>query len=290
MTFWGVLVTNLYLLPEHFAARREVPWNDGQLARIDRTLGVEVPDVLRLMEQWPGVAHLLEFAYGLLILLVMLTIMIPPLYGRMDKAKEFAIASLAAAAVSIPLLAFFQAAGPWSIYGYAPSPEQAGMTRTLLALRSGEAFELDLGNHDGLICFPSFHTVLAVLCCVALWPVPFVRWPSAIVAGLIVLSTVTTGWHYIVDVLGGLIVAAAALAAARGYLRLEQVESWAWWRQARREPATGLLSLGAEGPAAGDVRSAVARGDVAIPQSRELNSPGKWPDAGPVRLNDRGAR
>ena len=233
MTFWGVVVTNLYLIPEHLAARREAPWSDAMLARLDSALGVEVPDVLRLMQALPAVARVLAFAYGLLIFLVMLATMVPPMYGRMDKAKEYAVACLFAAAVSIPLLAVWPAAGPWSHYGYAPSPRQEGTTRTLMALRSGELFLLDLGNHSGLICFPSFHTVLAVLTAVALWPVPFLRWPSAVLAGLIVLSTVTTGWHYFSDVLGGLILTVASLAVARGYLRLERVESWAFWKRAK---------------------------------------------------------
>jgi len=33
--------------------------------------------------------------------------------------------------------------------------------------------------------------------------------------GMIILSTMTTGWHYLVDVLAGLVVSAFSLAAAR---------------------------------------------------------------------------
>jgi membrane-associated phospholipid phosphatase len=153
--------------------------------------------------------------------------------GRMDKAKEYAIACLVAAALSIPLFAVFQAVGPWSVYNYAPSREQAGYVRTAEALKSGAPFVLDLGNQDGLITFPSFHTVLAVLTAVALWPIRYLRWPSTVLSVLIVLSTVSTGWHYVSDVLGGLLVAAVALAVARGYLRLERAESWAFWKRTK---------------------------------------------------------
>jgi membrane-associated phospholipid phosphatase len=237
MTFWGILVTNLYLLPEHLAARRSVGWGDAMLARADAALGIEVPDVLRLLETFPAVGRVLAIAYGLLIFLIMLAIMVPPMCGRMDKAKEYAIASLFAAAVSIPLLTVFQAIGPWSVYGYPPSPEQDGAARTLLALKSDAPFLLDLDNHAGLICFPSFHTVLAVLAAATLWPVGYLRWPAAALALLIVVSTVTTGWHYVIDVLGGLVVAAGSLAVARGYLHLEQAESWAFWQRPKAKAA-----------------------------------------------------
>jgi membrane-associated phospholipid phosphatase len=241
MTFWGVLLTNLYLLPEHLAARRDVPWSDALLARADAALGVTVPDVMRLAEAWPAVAHGLGIAYALLIVLVMLAVMVPPMVGRMDKAKEYAVACLFAAAVSMPLFAAFRAVGPWSVYGYTPSPEQAGEVRTLLALKSGAPFLLDLGNQDGLIAFPSFHAVLAVLAAAALWPVRYLRWPAAVLAALIVVSTVTTGWHYVTDVLAGLVVAAASLAVARGYLRLERrAEAWAF---RRREPVAEAFQV-----------------------------------------------
>jgi len=242
MTFWGVVVTNLYLLPEHLAARRDVAYGDGLLARMDAALGVEVPDVLRLMDAVPAVARLLAVAYGLLIVLVMLAVMVPPMCGRMDKAKEYAVACLFAAAVSIPFLAVFRAVGPWSVYGYPPSPEQEGTMRTLLALKSGAPFVLDLGNHDGLICFPSFHAALAVLAAAALWPVRYLRWPATVLAALIVVSTVTTGWHYVSDVLGGLLLSTASLAVARGYLRLERAENWAFWKRGRTS-AKGALQV-----------------------------------------------
>jgi membrane-associated phospholipid phosphatase len=237
MTFWGVLISNLYLVPEHLAVRSSAPLCDDVLARMDAALGVEVPDVLRLTQTLPAVARVLAFAYGLLIFLLMLATMVPPMCGRMDKAKEYAVASLFAGAVAIPLLAVFPAAGPWSYYGYAPSAEQEGALRTLMTLRSGTPFLLDLGNQDGLICFPSFHTILALLTAVALWPVRYLRWPAAAVAGLVVLSTMTTGWHYFSDVLGGLVLTAVSLAVARAYLRLERAESWAFWKRTKTTTA-----------------------------------------------------
>jgi membrane-associated phospholipid phosphatase len=242
MAFWGVLVSNLYLIPEHIAARGNVAASDVLLVRVDAALGVEVPDVLRLMEAWPAVAGVLSFAYGMLIFMVVLAVMVPPMCGRMDKAKEYAIACAAAAALAIPLFAVFQAVGPWAVYGYAPSPDQAGYVRTFEALKSGAPFVIDLGNQDGLITFPSFHAVLAVLTAVALWPIRYLRWPSTVLSALIVISTVSTGWHYVSDVLGGLLIAAAALAVARGYLRLERAPSWVFWKRAK---AAAL----AEGPA-----------------------------------------
>ncbi|HKI37714.1 MAG TPA: phosphatase PAP2 family protein [Gemmataceae bacterium] len=220
MTFWAVLISNLLLLSMYVAARLSAQPCDAQLARIDAWLGVEVPDVLRLMEQVPAVGRVLEVCYGTLIFLMTLAIMVPPLCGRMASAKEFALSSVAAAAISLPLFAAFPALGPWSYYGYAPSSPQAESMQVLLALKGDDGFVLDLSDLNGVICLPSFHTILAVLSATALWSIPYLRWAAAALAVLIVLSTVATGWHYLVDVMAGLLVAPASVAAARGYLWL----------------------------------------------------------------------
>ena len=68
-----------------------------------------------------------------------------------------------------------------------------------------------------MICFPSFHTILAVLAAIALWPLPRLRWMAAVWGTLIVVSTVTTGTHYLIDVLAGFAVAMVAQVAARGF-------------------------------------------------------------------------
>ncbi len=221
MAFWGILISNLLLLPMYILGRRPVAFCDADLARWDARLGLEVPDVLRILPSVPLLGRVLEIAYGLLIVMIVLAIMVPPLYGRMDRAKEFALASVAAAALTFPIFAFLQALGPWSHYGFEPSPPQAASMQTLLALKSDDWFELNLGDLNGLICFPSFHTVLALLTAAVLWPVPYLRWPAALLAGLIVISTVTTGWHYLVDVAAGIVVAPVAIVLARGVLRLE---------------------------------------------------------------------
>jgi membrane-associated phospholipid phosphatase len=116
--------------------------------------------------------------------------------------------------------------------------------RTFQALKTQDRFVLDVGYRDGLICFPSFHTILAVLSAAALWAIPYVRWGALVVSALIVVSTITTGTHYVVDVVAGLAVAWVAVVAARGYSRLEA--RWAggsqWQRGAEEDEAAEQLA------------------------------------------------
>ena len=108
-----MLFSFLHLVPMFVAARMRVEPCDALLARLDARMGVEVPDVLKVMDELPRLNQFLKVCYDTLLFLVTLAIMIPPMCGKMRAAKEYAIATLASALVSIPLFAAFQAVGPW---------------------------------------------------------------------------------------------------------------------------------------------------------------------------------
>lgn len=221
ITVWAVVLSKLHLLPMFVAARMPVPPSDALLARCDRALGVEVVDVVRVVRHYPMLDQFLGVCYDLLIPLLTLAILVPPLCGRMRMSKEYTLAGAVAAMISMPCFAMFQARGPWEYYGYEPLIKQENYVRTFDALKTEPTFHLDLEYRDGLMCFPSFHTILAVLPAVALWPIPYVRWFAVTLATLIVVSTVTTGTHYIIDVWAGLIVTVISVLAAKGFSRLE---------------------------------------------------------------------
>ncbi len=68
------------------------------------------------------------------------------------------------------------------------------------ALRGGTMRLIDLGGTQGLVTFPSFHTVCAVLLTLAFWQVPYVRWPALALNGLMLLAIRIEGSHYPVDI------------------------------------------------------------------------------------------
>jgi membrane-associated phospholipid phosphatase len=70
-------------------------------------------------------------------------------------------------------------------------------------------------SSEGIITFPSFHAALGALFIVALWPVPVLRWISAVVNGLMIIATPIDGGHYFIDVLAGLGITILCLCGAR---------------------------------------------------------------------------
>jgi hypothetical protein len=82
----------------------------------------------------------------------------------------------------------------------------------LLALRGGGPWSFDLSQLQGLISFPSYHTVLAVLLTYAHRRSRLLV-PIALVNGIMLFSIPTVGQHYLVDIIAGAAVALLAIAA-----------------------------------------------------------------------------
>lgn len=220
IAFWIVLTTNIHLLPMFLAGRADVDPADATLARWDRALGLEVTDIIGLTRQYPAIDHMLGHVYQSLMLLITAAVILAPMTGRVVAAMETIVACVLSVYLAFPAFALLQARGPWRYYGYSPLIDQRGFESKFAALKGDVWFFVDLNYKDGIVCFPSYHTILAVLAAAALSGVPYLGRIATSWAALIVVSTLTTGSHYVVDVLAGLAVAAVSVAGARGVSRL----------------------------------------------------------------------
>jgi membrane-associated phospholipid phosphatase len=109
----------------------------------------------------------------------------------------------------------FPAEGPFMGFGFQPSAEQASYLEHMRALRAGEYGSFTYRYAEGLVTFPSFHTIAALLCAMAYVHRRLLFFPFAILNAAVILSTITTGWHYLSDVLAGIAVYGAVLAVTR---------------------------------------------------------------------------
>jgi len=215
---WAALLWTILPFPVDVAGRlgRAFPLRDALLARVDASMGVNVAAIA----QWSShhaIGRAINVSYALLGPLLVLSFLVPGLAGRATAVKRLLVANLAAFAIGLPIFACMPAIGPWYGEHFAANRGQATCQADALLLREPGAYE----HHPaGVICFPSFHVMWAIVCAQAL-AASFrrLRWPAWILAALIVISTMTTGWHYFADVLGGFALAGASLSAARALVR-----------------------------------------------------------------------
>lgn len=191
--------------------RSRMPLQDFNLARLDNMLGVNVPAIAAYAGQH-RLGHLINATYPMLIVFfIPLAVLAPAIFGRWIAAREFLAANVIALIIGLTAFTLLPAVGPWYGYHIPPDVGQTYCQTGLLLLRMPGPIA---PHAAGIVCFPSFHVIWTILCTRALWTFRRFRLPVGLFAGMIVLSTLTTGWHYFVDVIAGFAVAYISIRIA----------------------------------------------------------------------------
>jgi len=103
---------------------------------------------------------------------------------------------------------------------------------TLSTLRTQIAPVLDFNNIEGLVTFPSFHTVLAIITAYVCRDIWFIALPAGVLNGIVIVSTLPEGGHFLVDVLAGAGIALAGILFVR-WVQLGPIMHRGWIRGAR---------------------------------------------------------
>ena len=182
------------------------------------------------MLQWfsarPVVNKLAYYCYAALIPQQFLAFVLLPLLGRIERAQTLMLAVALGLLVTHGLGYFVPAVGAYPYYDITPA-EHPGVSLYLggscapevAALRSGELIDLTQRRLVGLMAFPSFHAMSAVLVAWAFWSVPYLRWPALMLNVGMVLATPLHGSHYMCETVAGVLLAYPCLMLARRLLR-----------------------------------------------------------------------
>jgi PAP2 superfamily len=218
ISLWAVLATNAIVILVQVAGCSRAILVDGTLAQIDGALGLSTGAVVAWVKSYEWLASTLWVVYWSLPLMILAALFVPILFGHLDHSRRFLLSVVIAAVITIALFATWPAVGPWSIYGFAPTAQQLQMDSYLHSLKLHHPMAIDWAS-SSIVSFPSFHVVLALLSAAALRPIRLARWFAEPLAALICISTITTGWHYCADMLGGMVVAGMSAAIASRFLK-----------------------------------------------------------------------
>lgn len=189
------------------------PLVDDWLANIDATLGFCVADVKAVADGLPFARNVLAVLYDGIIVQTFLVLLLLSFKRDRLSLNRFVIGFMICEPILLLSFLLMPAAGPFAHYGYQMTPMQTLYLGQLEALRGSDA--LHVAFPTGLVTFPSFHTTWAILLAYAVRKHRGWFAFGVIINVLIVLATLTTGWHFLADVIGGILLAMVVIAVSK---------------------------------------------------------------------------
>lgn len=206
----------------YLATGAGLPLQDGLLAAIDRSMGFDWLGFLNLSNANADVARLLVAAYKSTEIMLLFTLIWLSALGQGGRLAEFlALLCLCNAGVAIGLIAL-PAAGAYAFYKplaaqFSNFSADAGMWHysLLLSLRNAAAPIIDFTVPNGMVTFPSFHTVLGIITTYALRGSRLTLYPALAINTAMIVSTLPEGGHHLVDLFAGAAICAGAIMIVR---------------------------------------------------------------------------
>ncbi|MGH7048170.1 MAG: phosphatase PAP2 family protein [Stellaceae bacterium] len=177
------------------------------MAAIDASLGFDWIAWYDFLTPHPAVRFILWLGYLSLMLQILISVIYFALRDLDYFNYELLLNNIICLLITTALFLWFPALGPLQGGGQPGLP-------VLLALRHGGPLSFDMTQLQGLISFPSYHMVLAVL---LVWAHrrSALLGPITIVNLIMILSIPSFGPHYLVDLFAGAAVAGLAIMATR---------------------------------------------------------------------------
>ena len=209
-----------------------LPLLDAHLARIDTALGFDWLATLEFVDRRPLLGAALRFSYASSMAQVVFALIVLAATRQFVRLADFLALFTITSLTTVLLSSLLPAAGAFVHYDPPAALRDvvgadAGIwhLKHFTALRSGAMHTIDAAAIEGLVTFPSFHTALAVVTAWAFWRTRFLASAAIGLNALVIASTVPVGGHYLIDVLAGGALAAAAIVAV-GRRRRARADAW----------------------------------------------------------------
>ncbi len=208
--FASIFIFALYPLPN--------PLIDNQLASADAVLGYSWKGFTEGLARLPALPEILRFFYLSSYPQLALTILVLGVLGRESSLHQFLLSGMLALIIATCFWYFWPSIGPSAFislpadvsqrFGLATDPRLGAYLLKLVYIGPPV---ISPTVFTGVIAFPSFHIVMALLVFWYLRGTMFVI-PASISGVAMVPATLAHGGHHLVDLLGGLAVFVLATA------------------------------------------------------------------------------
>ncbi|MCC7321499.1 MAG: phosphatase PAP2 family protein [Rubellimicrobium sp.] len=194
---------------------------DAPLAAADAALGYDWAAFVEGLARHPTLGSALGWLYLSALGQIVGVIVTLGVLGRAGALHRMLLTGMLALVVAVAIWWLWPSLGPSTLA--APDPvaaariglvQDAGLAAYLVGLVQTGPARIAVEGVTGVIAFPSYHMVMALMVAWFAWRTPLFL-PFALASALMVPATLAHGGHHLVDLLGGTMVFALALRAAR---------------------------------------------------------------------------
>jgi membrane-associated phospholipid phosphatase len=219
VVFLTVLLTNFASPMQYAAVAVGAPYADPWLAAADARIGVYVPAVAAWTRAHPAISLLAKLTYATLLPQFLLTVIVLAALRERERLWEFAFHFHLCMIVTVAALTIWPAVCPPAYYGFTSTIDMTHLMGQIKGFHDGRMRVVRFDELDGLVSFPSFHVAGAVLVTWAFRHRRRILIPLMVLNVALIISTLITGVHYVVDVLAALPLFAVSLAAYHWWAR-----------------------------------------------------------------------
>jgi membrane-associated phospholipid phosphatase len=209
-------------LLQAFSACVGFPFQDAAFAAADRGLGLHWEGIVAALNASPLVVSVLIASYFSVVVTLPVLIVAMLIRGDREGLWELFALLMLGALFTLVGATFVPAVGAYTYY--APDPAstsqfvrqwpEAGtyFVSGLLKIHGGHLDELDLSQINGIVQFPSFHGIMAMVLGYMARSYRLLAAPFLVVNLVMLVSTLPVGGHHAADCLGSLVVVLASIA------------------------------------------------------------------------------
>ncbi|MFJ1267447.1 phosphatase PAP2 family protein [Legionella lytica] len=199
--FWIMLII---ALATNAVQLTPFPIIDQYIVKLETLMGIDTGAIVSWTNEHPQVKAILSAIYDSLAYQMSIIPLLVLFSCRFHLLREYYFLLLCTVLLGFGFYYFFPTTAPASIFNHVlfdPSQIATGLKFSEL-----HHHIIPSTNEGGLIAFPSFHAIWALLCINLLreWPIACIM--LGLTNVLLIASCVLLGWHYCTDIVGSLIV------------------------------------------------------------------------------------
>ena len=211
-----IVASLLAAIISHTSLKFGFPYIDRALSQTDLMLGIYAPAIVLMFAEYPGFANFLGVIYSISLPACIVCGLALAAYGRRARAYELAFAFTFCILLASTLSIFMPALGSTVYHGLEGTrglPSTAGNFHmaTVAYFRDDPMATFELAKLQGIVTFPSFHMVMAILVAHSLRGTGIASWLATTWALLVMISAVVIGGHYVIDLFAGAVTWAMAV-------------------------------------------------------------------------------